>query len=84
MIKGFGGVSGLLSVISTYFINLSKNKITEELVRLTGPSNEQRQEEARQTKQKANDELTKMAEGMPGSAEEHKILANNYKNISSI
>jgi hypothetical protein len=50
MIKGFGGVSGLLSVISTYFINLSKTKITEELIRLTGPSNKTRQEEAKTIK----------------------------------
>jgi hypothetical protein len=74
MIKGFGGVSGLLSVISTYFISLTKTKLTDELIRLTGPSNKTRQEEARAMKQNANQELRNMANSLSGK-EEFKIQA---------
>ena len=83
MIKGFGGVSGLLSVISTYFISLTKTKLTDELIRLTGPSNKTRQEEARAMKQNANQELQNMANSLSGK-EEFKIQAQTYSNIGAV
>jgi hypothetical protein len=82
-IDGLGGMKGLLATISTYILTIARTKFSDELKRLTGPSQKQQAEQAMQMKRDANTELKNMA-AAGGASKESQVTAQTYSKIASI
>lgn len=61
VISGLGGVKGLLSTITTYILTIARTKFSDELKRLTAPSEAKKAKQDMQTKLTATEELAKMS-----------------------
>lgn len=82
-IDGLGGMKGLLATISTYILTIARTKFSDELKRLTGPSQKQQAEQAMQMKRDANTELKNMA-AAGGASKESQVTAQTYGKVASI
>lgn len=82
LIDGLGGLKGVLGTITTYILTIAKSKISEELIRLTGPSQAQKEQQAIAMKIKANEQLAAITK--VGSSEEAKATANAYTQVARI
>lgn len=61
-IDRIGGVNNLLMLTGSLVMKIARTKISNELIRLTGPSVERRQQEMKETQAAATQELTAMSE----------------------
>jgi hypothetical protein len=61
-IDRIGGVNNLLMLTGSLVMKIARTKISDELIRLTGPSVERRQQEMKETQAAATQELTAMSE----------------------
>ena len=60
-IERIGGVNNLLMLTGSLVMKIARTKISDELIRLTGPSVERRKQEMHETQEQATRELTNMA-----------------------
>ena len=81
---GLGGVKGLLATISTYILTIAKTKISDELKRLTAPSETKKAKQDMETKMSATKELSNMAETKQSSSQEITALSTGYKQSYNI
>ena len=82
LIDGLGGVEGLLATISTYVLRIARTKFSDELKRLTGPSQKKQAIQAQETKIEANQKLKEVASA--GKSHESQAIAKSYSEISNI
>ena len=78
--KGLGGIEGVLSTVASYFITIARTKISNELIRLTQPSEKKQRAEIQKTRAEANQTLSSMtsAENAPVAMKE---MTTTYQNV---
>lgn len=75
IVDGLGGVKGLLATISTYVLTIGRTKISEELIRLTGPSQKKQAEISKQQKMSANQALQDITANNGNKKQESSYLS---------
>lgn len=82
LIDGLGGLKGVLSTITTYVLTIARSKISEELIRLTGPSQAQKEQQAIAMKIDANKQLAAIAQS--GNSAEAMATSKAYSQVADI